>query len=141
MRSLRDITPDLMPRKNLRARFGGNLLYSASDTNGFVNMRDQLKSSECSKYLKALADPDRLKLIQCLQSGPKQVGELTKELNKPMANVSHHLGLLRAAGILISSKKGRFVTYALAPRFIRQAKQSPLNVLEFGCCRLELGEK
>src|SRR5580658_8229090 len=101
-------------------------------------MRDQLKSSQCSKYLKALADPERLKLIQCLQGGPKRVGELTRELDKPIANVSHHLGLLRVAGIVTSSKKGRYVTYTLAPKFIRQAKQS-LNVLEFGCCRLELG--
>ncbi len=104
-------------------------------------MDDRLKSSQCSKYLKALADPERLKLIQCLQGGPKHVGELTRELNKPIANVSHHLSLLRAAGILTSTKQGRFVTYALAPKFLRQAKQSPLNVLEFGCCRLELGEK
>ena len=104
-------------------------------------MRDQLKSSQCAKYLKALADPDRLKLIQCLQGGPLHVGELTRQLDKPIANVSHHLGLLRSAGIVESSKKGRFVTYTLAPRFLSQAKKSPLNVLEFGCCRLELGEK
>ncbi len=104
-------------------------------------MRDRLKSAECSKYLKALADPDRLKLIQCLQAGPKHVGDLTREVDKPIANVSHHLRLLRAAGIVLSSKEGRFVTYALAPRFLRQQSQSPLNVLDFGCCRLELGEK
>jgi DNA-binding transcriptional ArsR family regulator len=104
-------------------------------------MNDRLKSSQCSKYLKALADPDRLKLIQCLAAGPKHVGDLTRELKKPIANVSHHLGLLRSAGIVTSTKKGRFVTYALAPRFSRQATRSSLNVLEFGCCRLELGEK
>ena len=104
-------------------------------------MRDQLKSSQCAKYLKALADPDRLKLIQCLQGGPLHVGELTRRLDKPIANVSHHLGLLRGAGIVTSTKKGRFVTYALAALFVRQASRSSLNVLEFGCCRLELGEK
>jgi ArsR family transcriptional regulator len=104
-------------------------------------MRDRLKSSECSKYLKALADPDRLKLIQCLQAGPKHVGDLTRELDKPIANVSHHLGLLRTAGIVTSTKKGRFVSYALAPKFLKDTKTRQLNVLEFGCCRLELGEK
>jgi ArsR family transcriptional regulator len=104
-------------------------------------MRDRLKSFECSKYLKALADPDRLKLIQCLQGGPKNVGDLTRDLEKPIANVSHHLGLLKTAGIVTSSKEGRFVTYALAPKFVRDTKTSSLNVLEFGCCRIELGEK
>ncbi|HZK79768.1 MAG TPA: metalloregulator ArsR/SmtB family transcription factor [Humisphaera sp.] len=104
-------------------------------------MRDQLKSSECSRYLKAIADPDRLKLIQCLGVGPRHVGDLTRELHKPIANVSHHLGLLKNAGIVNATKKGRFVLYTLAPRFLRQASQSPLNVLDFGCCRLELGAK
>ena len=103
-------------------------------------MLDRLKSSQCSKYLKALADPDRLKLIQCLQLGPKRVGELTRELHKPIANVSHHLGLLRDAGIVTSNKSGRFVTYCLAPNILKSADKSPLNVLDFGCCRLELGE-
>ena len=104
-------------------------------------MRDRLKSSECSKYLKALADPERLKLIQCLQTGPKHVGNLTRELEKPIANVSHHLRILRAAGIVTSTKQGRFVTYSLARKFLGPATASALNVLDFGCCRLELGEK
>lgn len=104
-------------------------------------MRDRLKSTECSKYLKALADPDRLKLIQCLQTGPKHVGELTRELEKPIANVSHHLGLLKTAGIVTATKEGRFVAYALADKFLRDTKTTKLNVLEFGCCRIELGEK
>ena len=88
-------------------------------------MRDQLKSSECSRYLKALADPDRLKIIQCLQGGPKHVGELTKLLDKPIANVSHHLGLLRVAGIVTSTKSGRFVTYTLAPALSAIASNPP----------------
>ncbi|HET6246995.1 MAG TPA: metalloregulator ArsR/SmtB family transcription factor [Tepidisphaeraceae bacterium] len=104
-------------------------------------MRDRLKSSECSKYLKAIADPDRLKLIQCLQAGPRHVGDLSREMDKPIANISHHLGLLRIAGIVTSSKKGRYVTYALADKFICDTKAPRLNVLEFGCCRIELGEK
>jgi len=96
-------------------------------------VRDRLKSLECSKYLKAVADPDRLKIIQCLQGGPMAVGEISKALDSAIANVSHHLGSLKSAGVVTARKKGRFVVYALAPQIVRQGS------LDFGCCRLQIG--
>jgi DNA-binding transcriptional ArsR family regulator len=104
-------------------------------------MRDQFRSMKCAEYLKAVADPDRLKIIQCLQSGPKSVGEICRELNTVIANVSHHLKLLKAAGLVCNRKAGRFVIYSLDSRFVRQTSRSKLNTLDFGCCRLELGEE
>jgi len=104
-------------------------------------MRDQFRSTKCAEYLRAVADPERLKIIQCLQSGPKAVGDISRELGVVIANVSHHLKLLKSAGLVCREKKGRFVIYSLAPKFLRQAASSKLNVLDFGCCRLELGEE
>jgi ArsR family transcriptional regulator len=104
-------------------------------------MQDRLRSTECSRYLKALGDPDRLKIVQCLQAGPKSVGELTKELRNRIANVSHHLGLLRQAGVVTSNKRGRFVIYELAADIRRHEGKSALDVLDFGCCRIELGSR
>lgn len=107
-------------------------------------MRDRLKSFECSKYLRAVADPERLKIIQCLQAGDRTVGDVARELNTSVANVSHHLKQLRAAGLVRPRRQGRFIHYALASEILRQPPQvggSPLPVLDFGCCRLELGEK
>ena len=40
-------------------------------------MRDQLRSRQCAQRLKALSEPQRLKIVQCLQDGPKNVGELS----------------------------------------------------------------
>ena len=102
-------------------------------------MRDRLKSSECSKYLRAVADPERLKIIQCLQAGDRTVGAIARELGSSVANVSHHLKLLRSAGLARPRRQGRFVSYSLAPKIIRRATKSRLAVLDFGCCRLELG--
>jgi ArsR family transcriptional regulator len=104
-------------------------------------MRDQFRSAKCAEYLKAVADPERLKIIQCLQSGPKAVGEICRELGVVIANVSHHLKLLKSAGLVCREKRGRFVIYSLDPKFLRQAASSKLNILDFGCCRLELGEE
>ena len=104
-------------------------------------MRDKLNSTQCSQYLKALADPDRLKIVQCLQAGPLSVGDICRQLGAPLANVSHHLKQLRIAGLVQGQKKGRFVVYSLAEQVAKKPSESPQSVLEFGCCRIELGEQ
>jgi DNA-binding transcriptional ArsR family regulator len=104
-------------------------------------MRDRLNSQRCSVYLRAVADPERLRIIQCLQEGPRQVGELCKRLNSPLANVSHHLKQLRIAGLVAGRKEGRCVIYALTNRLLKPQTGSSLDVLDFGCCRLELGQQ
>ena len=104
-------------------------------------MRDRLQSVKCAEYLRAVADPERLKIIQCLQTGPKAVGEICRLLDGAMANISHHLRLLKSSGLVVRQKQGRFVIYALDAKLIRAASNSKLNTRDFGCCRLELGEK
>jgi ArsR family transcriptional regulator len=99
---------------------------------------DPLQSDRCSKFLRAIADPERLRIVQCLRGGPKTVGQIAQETNAPFANVSHHLKLLREAGIVEGSKRGRFVSYALDTRFARPGPKRSLDVLDFGCCRVEL---
>ena len=103
-------------------------------------MRDQLRSSRCCKFLKALAEPDRLKIVQCLQDGPKSVGAVARALRTPVANASHHLCLLKRAGLVSARKQGRYVMYTLAATVLRQRPSAP-DVLDFGCCRIELGPR
>jgi ArsR family transcriptional regulator len=104
-------------------------------------MRDRLQSDKCARFLKALADPERLKIVQCLQSGPKNVTDLATALGKELANVSHHLGVLRHAGLVQDEKDGKFVVYRLHPEVFRP-KESGTNtdMFDLGCCRLELND-
>ena len=102
-------------------------------------MRDRLRSKECARLLRALADPQRLKIIQCLQTGAKNVSELSALLAAGLANVSHHLKVLRAAGLVCDSKQGKFVVYSLSPRVFRpKGPSDAADALDLGCCRLEL---
>jgi DNA-binding transcriptional ArsR family regulator len=101
-------------------------------------MDDPLNADKCSKYLKALAEPERLKIVQCLRDGSKTVGEISRLLDSPVANVSHHLKQLRVAGLVRGQRTGRNVSYTVSSQF---AGRTPLCVLDFGCCRLELGKK
>ncbi len=102
-------------------------------------MHDRLQSNDCARYLKAMADPERLKIVQCLQQGPHNVSELARLLVAELANISHHLAVLRHAGLVLDEKQGKFVVYSLNPAiFHTAAPGGPLTVLELGCCRLEL---
>jgi DNA-binding transcriptional ArsR family regulator len=94
----------------------------------------------CAQRLKALAEPERLRIIACLFAGPKNVGDLANELGHSIVKVSHHLGVLREANLVKAQKRGRFVEYTLHPEVTGRADVSNLpTFVNLGCCRLDLG--
>ncbi len=99
-------------------------------------MKDQLEASKCAVSLKAIGDPERLKIIQCLQIGPMHVGAIADVLDAEIANVSHHLQILKHAGLVEVKKQGKYAIYSLSAEVLSQK-----DVLELGCCRLQLGQK
>ena len=63
-------------------------------------MTDPKTAKACAEMLQALAEPNRIRIIECLRTGSKNVTELAKLLNVEIVNVSHHLGVLRQAGLV-----------------------------------------
>ena len=49
---------------------------------------------------RALADPVRRRLLERLVAGPASAGELARRLAIPRVNVSHHLSVLAACGLI-----------------------------------------
>ncbi len=95
------------------------------------------RASMTASLIKAVADPDRLKIVHALRDGPKNVSQLAKVLRSRIVNVSHHLGVLRKHRIVKFTKEGRFVHYTLNPDIYRSSGQR--EALDFGHCRLEIG--
>ncbi len=63
---------------------------------------------------KALGHETRLKIVEILATeGPKCVCELVERLPYDQSTISRHLGLMKASGILSSSKDGLNVTYEI----------------------------
>ncbi|MGL4462264.1 MAG: ArsR/SmtB family transcription factor [Planctomycetia bacterium] len=107
-----------------------------------MSKRDPLQVDRCSRLLRALADPERLRIVHVFTEGPHTVTELANLLQAPVPNISHHLGILRNAEIVTARKDGRFVHYALNPKFFRpQSDDQPFEHFEFGCCRVEFGRR
>jgi DNA-binding transcriptional ArsR family regulator len=92
----------------------------------------------CAGKLSALAAPERLRIVRYLCAGPRNVTEIAEMLRAPVVNVSHHLQVLRLAGIIRNRKQGRFVLYSLSPGLLQLDDQDDVAHLNLGCCRLEV---
>lgn len=63
--------------------------------------------------IKALSDPTRRKILELLKKGPMSAGELGKEFDMTGATMSHHLSILKKAGLVQDQKKGTFIYYEI----------------------------
>ena len=64
-------------------------------------------------FLKALAHPVRLQLIERLKNGEASVGKLVQELGVEQSSLSRHLGVLRELGVLEARQEKTTVYYNL----------------------------
>ena len=62
---------------------------------------------------KALADPTRRRILELLRGGPQSAGYLAAQFGVSAATVSHHLAVLRDAGLISDEKRGKYIYYAL----------------------------
>jgi ArsR family transcriptional regulator len=89
-------------------------------------------------WLKALAHPARLRIVDVLAArGTCICGEIVEVLPLAQATVSHHLKVLKDAGLLQGTIDGPRSCYCLDPAALgelRRALDERLPRLESGCC-------
>ena len=83
--------------------------------------------------LKALADERRWEMVRTLLAESLSVSVLGARLAMPQPNVSKHLSLLRAAGIVVTERAGKEVRCSIAPEFRAELSRTK-NRLDLGCC-------
>jgi len=82
------------------------------------------------KISKAFSDRNRLKIMQMLSSGERNVGSVADDLNVEENLASHHLRVLSSLGFLRSNKKGREVYYRInKTHFVKLIKDLKKNDL------------
>ena len=82
-----------------------------------------LKSA--ARTAKALADSQRMRILQMLRPGERCVCQIVAVLALAPSTVSKHLSLLDAAGLVVSRKDGRWIYYRLP----EQTDQAPVRPL------------
>jgi len=101
-----------------------------------MRMIDHRQAERYAELLSALSEAHRIQVIECLRSGSRHVTELARLLNAEIVNVSHHLGILRAAKVVVTEKKGRYVIYSLNPEYFKSQSDKSMT-MDIGWCRVE----
>lgn len=62
---------------------------------------------------KALADPTRRKILELLSDKDMNAGEIADYFNISKPSISHHLSILKGAGLISDERQGQNIMYAL----------------------------
>lgn len=62
---------------------------------------------------KALNDATRREILELLKARDMTAGEIADHFSISKPSISHHLDLLRQAGLIESEKQGQFISYSL----------------------------
>lgn len=68
---------------------------------------------ENAKIIKALSDPNRLKIVDILSCGEKCACEILEDFDFTQPTLSHHMKVLIDCGLVISRKEGQWSFYSL----------------------------
>lgn len=88
---------------------------------------DEGAAGELARRFAAVADPVRLRLLSLLATsaaGAVCACDLVEPVGKSQSTVSHHLKVLREAGLVTSEKRGTNVWYAVVPAALEGLRQA-----------------
>ncbi len=76
---------------------------------------DVHRITQASKILKSVAHPHRVKIIELLASNSKMsVGKINEAIQIEQALLSHHLKIMKLAGVLDSERNGKQMMYFIS---------------------------
>jgi len=82
------------------------------------------QAAELSRVFKAMGDPVRLRLLSLIAShegGEACVCDLTGVFELTGPTISHHLKVLREAGLIVGERRGTWIYYRIQPEALRRA--------------------
>lgn len=83
---------------------------------------DDRRRAVAALRFRALGDETRLRLLEVLTSGERNVAELMEALGLGQSLVSHHLRALREAGLVMVRREGRWVYYTIAETALTETR-------------------
>ncbi len=95
-----------------------------------------------AKFFHGLSDLTRLRIVELLLGGERNVTELVAALGQPQSRVSNHLACLRWCGYVDSRREGKFVYYRVADPRVRELLALARGVIAdnaaaiFSCTRM-----
>jgi DNA-binding transcriptional ArsR family regulator len=81
------------------------------------------------KSFKALADPTRRRILEMLRDRDLPAGEIAAAFPVAWASVSHHLGVLKEAGLVLARRDGQQIRYSLNTTVLQDLMQHLLDFI------------
>lgn len=82
--------------------------------------------------MRALADPTRREILRVLQKRDMTAGEIGALFPITAASTSHHLSVLKEAGLVQAERAGRTIVYSLETTVFQDLMQELLGFFEIG---------
>ena len=76
-----------------------------------------------NKLFKALNDSTRRQILDLLKEKDLSAGEIAEAFDISKPSISHHLDLLKNAGLVSSERDGQFIVYSLDTTALEEATQ------------------
>lgn len=78
--------------------------------------------------LRALGDPTRREILRALRAGDLTAGEIASRFPMTAASVSHHLSVLKEAGLVRAERDGRNLIYSLETTVFQEFLQQMMGL-------------
>jgi DNA-binding transcriptional ArsR family regulator len=82
--------------------------------------------------MRALADPTRREILKALRRGDLTAGEISGRVPMTAASVSHHLSVLKEAGLVTVERNGRNQIYSLESTVFQELIQEMMELFGTG---------
>lgn len=76
-----------------------------------------------NRLFKALNDPTRRSILDMLKEDDLTAGQIAEAFNISKPSISHHLDLLKQAGLISATREGQFIRYSLDTTVLEDALQ------------------
>ncbi len=81
---------------------------------------------------RALADPTRREILKALRERDLNAGDIGARFSITGASISHHLNVLKEAGLVLAERDGRNIIYSLNSTVFQQFVEELLGFFEVG---------
>ena len=82
--------------------------------------------------LRALSDPTRREILRLLRDGDRSAGDIGERFPMTGASVSHHLAVLKEAGLVSAVRDGRSIIYSLEATVVQELLETLLDQFGIG---------
>ena len=83
-----------------------------------------------STVLKALSDPTRRAILERLRERDLTAGAIADGFAISKPSISHHLALLKQAGLVLAMRRGQHIVYSLNTTVLQEAMQWMMEFVE-----------